>query len=451
MFQSIESFNMSVFVINRKSRKDRRQHILQQFCQKREFDVHIVEACEHRNGAIGLWKSISHILQNLVNAESDYIIICEDDHEFTNEYNKDYLLESVAQAKAKDADVLLGGLSWFNTMIEVSEKLFWVEKFTGAQFTILFKKFFKRMLDVDFGNSDAADFKIGSLTENKFFMHPFISIQKDFGYSDVTLKNNGEGLVSELFNNCVERVSIFKKVNAFYQSKKWEISPQTNPRFYNVISIPTYIINLPERKERRSHIEKQFKGRNEFDFTIIEARKHNIGSLGLWLSIRRVINIAVEHDDDVIIIAEDDHEFTEYYSWDFLLQNIVESNAQGADYLSGGSGSFQVAVPLTKNKFWVNPCLSTQFIIIYKRFFNKILAEPFDEHVIVDELLSEMTSNKMVLFPYISTQKDFGYSDVTDLHNNVKGLVTNLFAESSRRLGSIQKAYLKYQLQNDTS
>lgn len=433
-----------VFIINLKARTDRKQHILYQFCQKKEFKVHTVEACEHPNGAIGLWKSITHILRDLTKAEDDYIIICEDDHEFTDAYSKDYLLECITDAKENDADILLGGVSWFTTMIEVSDKLYWVEKFNGTQFTILFRKCFKTILEAEFGDNDSADFKMCSLTEKKFFMYPFISVQKDFGYSDATSKNNVAGRVSELFNSCIQTVSILKKVNAFYQNNKMKISLQTHSNFCNTVTIPTYIINLPERKERRIHIENQFAGRKEFDTIIVDGIKHNIGALGLWLSIRKVVSQAIRNDDDVIIIAEDDHEFTEYYSRDFLMQNIIESNAQGADYLSGGSGSFHSAIPVTKNKFWVNPCLSTQFIIIYKRFFRKILEEPFDGNVVADKLFSEMTSNKMVLFPYISIQKDFGCSDVTDLHNNVKGLVTNLFAESSRRLGLIQSAYLKY-------
>src|SRR5665213_1012951 len=215
----MNQIQIPVFVINLKSRTDRKQHILQQFHEKKEFDVHIVEACEHKNGAIGLWKSITNILQELINTEIDFVIICEDDHEFTKEYNKEYLFECIAEAKENEADILLGGVSWFTTMIEVSENLFWVEKFTGTQFTILFRKFFNNILEADFGNHDSADYKICSLTENKFFMNPFISVQKDFGYSDATTKNNRPGIVKEFFDNSVESITTFKKVNSFYQNK----------------------------------------------------------------------------------------------------------------------------------------------------------------------------------------------------------------------------------------
>ncbi|MGN6299171.1 MAG: hypothetical protein ACTHM7_20425 [Ginsengibacter sp.] len=444
----MNKISIPVFAINLKSRTGRKQHILQQFCQKEEFDLHIVEACQHPNGAIGLWKSITHILQDLVTDESEYIIICEDDHEFTNDYDKKYLLKCINYANENDADVLLGGVSWFTAMIALSENLFWVEKFTGTQFTIIFRKFFKSILAADFRNNDSADFKMCSLTENKFFMYPFISIQKDFGYSDATSKNNVAGRVSELFENSVKAIPILNEVKKYYQNTNKYIQPVRQS--YDNIIIPTYLINLPEENRRHIHINTQFTGRREFDITFVEAVEHTIGEVALWLSIRKVIETAIENDYDVIIICQHDHEFTEHYSRNFLIQNIIESNEQRADYLSGGVGDFRVAIPVSKHKYWVNPCLTSQFIIVYKRFFRRILDEPFDHNVVADRLLSEMTSNKMVLFPFISTQKHFDYSDVPDSHNNVKRLVKSLFSESSRRLETIQKAYLKYQFHNDS-
>lgn len=108
-----------VFAINLKSRVDRNRHIQQQFCQKEEFETHIIEAFEHSNGAIGLWESINHILENLVNAESEYVIMCENDHEFTHEYNKEYLFECIAEARERGADILLGGVNWFTSKLEI--------------------------------------------------------------------------------------------------------------------------------------------------------------------------------------------------------------------------------------------------------------------------------------------------------------------------------------------
>ena len=179
---------------------------------------------------------------------------------------------------------------------------------------------------------------------------------------------------------------------------------------------------------------------------MVKAVKHEVTSFGLWLSIRKVIEMAVENEDDVIIISTTDHEFTGHYSRDLLIQNIIESNEQQVDYLSGGTDNFRVALPVDRNRFWINPSPCTQFIVVYKRFFEKVLNEPFDESVIAGDLLSEMTSNKMVLFPFISVKKDLGYSD---RRNNRTAFFSNQFAESMRRLGAIQNAYFKYQLHKD--
>jgi len=217
---------------------------------------------------------------------------------------------------------------------------------------------------------------------------------------------------------------------------------------YKDVSIPTFVINLKERTERLEHIQQQFVCRPEFDVRIIEACRHRIGAVGLWQSIVNIIKIAIEQDDDVIIICEDDHEFTGFYNREYLITNIVEANEQGALILSGGNGGFGSAVPLTENRFWINTFLSSQFIVLYKGIFEKIIDYRFKKKDVADNVLSVMTSHKMILYPFISEQKDFGYSDVTDIHNEVKDLVTNMFATTSGRLKRMQEAYIKYKKLN---
>jgi hypothetical protein len=213
---------------------------------------------------------------------------------------------------------------------------------------------------------------------------------------------------------------------------------------YLELMIPTYIINLKERTERREHILTQFKGKPEFDIHLIEACRHEIGAIGLWNSIVTIVKIAVKNNDDVIIICEDDHEFTDAYTPHYMMKNIFEANEQQAAILSGGIGRYADAVPLTKNRFWVNLFLSTQFIILYKKIFDKILNYQFKSDDVADKVLAEMTSHKMVLYPFISQQKDFGYSDITSKHNEIPGLVQDMFKRTNSRLEIIQKAYLQY-------
>lgn len=208
--------SLKVYAINLKARLERKEHILQEFKHRDEFDLNLVKAQEHEIGAIGLWLTIKHILEHLINQEEKFIILCEDDHQFTADYNKDQLLFAIQEAEKREADILLGGVSWFTTALQISSNLFWVDRFSGLQFTVIYRKFYKTILDVDFVVGNAADYKISSLTDNKMIMHPFISTQKEFGYSDVTSKNNKKGYVTQIFEDSAEKLGHLKQVGSFY-------------------------------------------------------------------------------------------------------------------------------------------------------------------------------------------------------------------------------------------
>jgi hypothetical protein len=436
-------FSIPTYVINLKKRTDRKEHVLAQFKNRDEFDLTIVEAFEHSCGAQGLWVTIRHILQDLAPDNAEYIIIGEDDVEFTQEYSRENLFKAIGLAKTKETDVLLGGVSWFGDALYVSDNLFWAANFTGLHFTILFKKFFKVLLAEKARFFMAADHKIAKLTTNALFIHPPLAIQKEFGYSDATPEtNNIAGIVPGYFDLVTTRLSLLDTIKNNLNNTREAEGNGDAP--YDNISLPTYVINLPERTERLEHITQQFANKPEFEIQIVEACKHKVGALGLWMSIRKVIEMAIANDDDVIIVSEDDHEFTDHYTKEYLIKNIIEAHEEGACLLSGGSGKSLNAIPLTKNRYWVQLCLSTQFVVIYRNFFQRILDEPYDETIVADLAYSEMTSNKMVLYPFVSIQKDFGYSDITKAHQEHSRLVVNMFEQSARHFRNLQQTYIKY-------
>jgi GR25 family glycosyltransferase involved in LPS biosynthesis len=433
------------YVINLASRSDRRLHIQSQFKGRSEFELHIVPAEAHEVGAVGLWNTLTKILRTLEGSDNEFILICEDDHQFTEAYSKEILFSNIKLAESNQADILLGGVSSIQSIITVSQSVLWVEGFTGLQFTIIYKKFYKTIVNAYFRRGDAADLLISSLSQKKFLVHPFVSTQREFGYSDVTSRNSAKGFVSGLFDMTVGAIQYIKDVEIFYDStnsKKEGFNRLVN---FEDVCIPTFVINLPKRTDRLSHITKQFEGKTEFDVKIIDAEQHRIGALGLWKTIRRIVQIAIDDDDDVIVICEDDHMFTRFYNRDYFLSNILEAHTQGVDILSGGiGGGFSHATVASKTRFWINHFFSTQFIVIYNKFFTKILDRPFDAGITADDCFSELTTNKMVLYPFISTQKDFGYSDATSANNVDSKRVTKLFEDCSSRLMLIKEAHTTF-------
>jgi GR25 family glycosyltransferase involved in LPS biosynthesis len=441
-FNNYVPIAIPTYIINLKKRGDRKTHILKEFDGRDEFSLHIVEAFQHSFGALGLWATIRHILQDLISGKEQYIIIGEDDLKFTEHYRKENLLDVIFNASKRDADILLGGVNWFSTAVEITDNLFWTDIFSGTQFTLIFKKFFPTLINTKLANYGAADQYITTLTSNIFFVHPFVAIQKDFGYSDATSQNNKEGRQNELFSHVENRLSVLRLIKENYEASS-KIAIDEAQQSYEDIVITTYIINLPVRTERLDHIVRQFTNKPEFQLQIVEACKNDIGALGLWLSIRKIIKLAIDNNEEVIIICEDDHQFTNNYSKEYLFKNIVEADKDGACILSGGTGKYENLMPITKNRYWVGNGLSTQFTVIYKNFFQQILDEPY-ENIITNLTLSDLTSNKMLLFPFISVKKDFGYSDVTILPNKSKRGTTNMFKQSEFNLKRIQNAYVKF-------
>ena len=208
--------------------------------------------------------------------------------------------------------------------------------------------------------------------------------------------------------------------------------------------LPVYVINLKSRKDRKQHIKAQFQGKQEFKLTWIDAVKHPIGAVGLWQSMVKAIETAIENDDDIMVICEDDHAFTPAYSKEYLLANIFGANEQGAELLSGGIGGFGTAVPVAPNRSWVDWFWCTQFIVLFKPLFQKILDYEFKESDTADGVLSKLAKDKMTMFPFISFQTDFGYSDVTRANDENAGLITNYFRKADYRLKMIHHVAHKF-------
>src|SRR5690606_28209683 len=157
-------------------------------------------------------------------------------------------------------------------------------------------------------------------------------------------------------------------------------------------NIPVYIINLRERNDRLIHIKEQFEGKIEFEINLIQAHKNSNGALGLWNSIITAIKIAKNKEEDVIIICEDDHQFTSYYSKEILFNNIVEAANQGVKIMLGGISNFYQAIPVASNRAWIDFFQCTQFTIVFKEIYDDILNETFDQHDAADLKLSAMTN-----------------------------------------------------------
>ena len=85
---------------------------------------------------------------------------------------------------------------------------------------------------------------------------------------------------------------------------------------------------------------------------------------------------------------------------------------------------------------------------MYKKFFQKILNYAFKENDTANRVISQISNNKMVLYPFISRQKEFGYSDITQNNKDNPGLITQLFQQTNAYLSAIHKVSNFYNYSN---
>lgn len=409
---------ISVYAVNLAARTERRASIEEQFAGRDDFDFHIVPGIEHKNGPWGLWQTFYGIVEREAAKGTDYFVFCEDDHVFTSAYSPEFLKQCISEAQSMNAELLSGGVSVMDSPMQASPHLYWISHFNGMQFTVIFKSLYDSILACKTEKGYVTDIHLSHLAKRKFVMFPYISIQREFGYSDATLLNSEEGRVSHFFEKAQARLSHLSKIKSHYS----QITPDTIRNIWTVdVSksyVPTYVINLNERKDRLEHIRRQFDNHPEFDVHIVEAETDENGAVGLWRSICKIIRSAKEADEDFILICEDDHIFTSHYEASSFLHQVMLAGAMNADMLNGGIGGFGNLVPLCAGLAWVDWFWCTQFIVVYRRAYDAILNAPFSVRDVADGKLSELLKNKFVITPFISEQTDFGYSDITEANNN---------------------------------
>ena len=393
------------YIVNLPERKDRLAHVLEQFEGRDEFSVEVVAASKQKVGAVGLWNTLVGIIEKANRLGQEFVLICEDDHRFTVAYSEELLRECIRIADEFAADILSGGASWVESLFQMTDNLFFMEEFTGAQFVIVFKRFYQTILSIQFSDKDSADLVYSAVAGRKLLIHPFISTQKEFGYSDVTpFYNDRQGYLTDLFNQTANKLDYVKMLCLSYQDVTNAGITTCN---HDDVCISTYFLWEPPSTKESDIFLQEFSCRDEFEVQRLEPPPDSQFYQD-WAAIRQIVQKAIDNKDEVVIICGPDHRFTDNYSKDLLFRNIRLAFEQGADMLVGGLDRFGFCFPASLETYWVNSISGAPLKIIFERFFNEIMNAPFTGNKTPDELLSSLSSNKMTFYPFISRREDAG-------------------------------------------
>lgn len=354
---------------------------------------------------------------------------------FTQFYNCEKFLCQVERAKINNYDILLGGISWFQDGFQLTEDLLWIDVFSGTQFMIIYSAFYEKILNFDFKPWDSVDYIISAISNRICCITPFISVQRDFGYSDVTHMNDGTNRIHKLFIKSSIQANIYRNISNYYNSiNDSSITHITTDDCY----IRTYSL-LFYNDDNYKYLQRIFDNKDEFLIKLLyrnELENEN--------TIFDIISDAIKNGEDAIIICNTNHKFTCNYDKNRLFEAIIQASILGCDILSGGGIGFNFSIPLKKNLFWVDQVFLSSFTVVFKKYFDLLLLNCKDLTWNSFEIsYLQRTNHKMIMYPFISIPTSS--SGITVLNNSsVNVEISEIFKISELKL----KKYLSIKNMN---
>ncbi|MFD2742454.1 MULTISPECIES: glycosyltransferase family 25 protein [Sphingobacterium] len=390
---------INTYIINLASRLERKDHILSQFEGREEFQFELFPAIVSQNGAEGLWNSIKSIVINAKRDGLDYVLVCEDDHMFTDVYQSESLFSYLQVASNHQCEILIGGPSSCRGYIfPINNDLLHVDFFTGTQFIIIFKRLYDRILDFVFDKSslDGADLILSRIANSKIVIHPFISVQKEFGYSDITpFYNSNMGYVEQLYVKCDIHLNLMRNI---YHDLNFRIASDDEIELPKNWVVPTYVI-CDNNNQSLDRVYNQFSGKDELNIVKIDVVSNSKTKSEIFKSI---ISNALDTDEEVILIVNGEHEFTKSYTLENLARDLYIGLVYGVELISGVCYFATNITPANRNLFWANSLLNDQFLLVFKPFYKKVLSTTFSDDNFFEEL-SRLAISSFVQNPFMSS------------------------------------------------
>ncbi len=204
------------------------------------------------------------------------------------------------------------------------------------------------------------------------------------------------------------------------------------------------LINLPERTERLRNAEEELKTLNA-SYVVIPAIRHEIGSVGLWLTLLGLFERAEKEDWNNILIFEDDVQFSQENYGEYLAAQVKELKALDWDLFYLGGNVFTTLYPVDNCDYLLGSTgiMSTHALAYSKQGWKLVLQEMrrivsagITEPEAIDLLLHRVIQPRgktYVSFPMLCVQRP-GWSDVENRETDYKNLIQDRYNKALKEL-----------------
>ena len=194
-----------------------------------------------------------------------------------------------------------------------------------------------------------------------------------------------------------------------------------------------YYINLEERKDRKTHVEKELSDL-EWNFQRFNAVKAKSGRIGCSMSHLKLLMKAKKENLPYVVIVEDDIQFTNKQKFNSLLKHFFNKNINYDVLLLAGN----LRPPVTKidqNILKITKSFTTTGYIVKSHYYDKminnikegiqnLLKNPLNGYNAIDVYWMKLQSidNWYILYPRTITQLP-DYSDIEQREVNYNHLM----------------------------
>lgn len=137
--------------------------------------------------------------------------------------------------------------------------------------------------------------------------------------------------------------------------------------------IPTYIFSGEGMNVFPQQVEEVWSCHPEFQTVRVQEPLQARSFARTWRVIVQIVQTALEKDDEIILLCEDDLRFTEDYSTKELFNAILEAYKYRADILLGGIGEYDLLYPLSERLYWSDRFSGMQFILLFRNIYRPII------------------------------------------------------------------------------
>lgn len=169
--------------------------------------------------------------------------------------------------------------------------------------------------------------------------------------------------------------------------------------------LPVYVLSFNALPGLVPQTTEELSGNASFSLRFRDIPDSEREGEGHWHCIVACVREALEEEEDMIIITYDDSFLTASFRLPDFIDQVCQAGLMGCNILLGGVEGLHHVVPINSSLYWIDTFTGSCFLVLFRNVYAKILKESYEKGVSVSELLSFVTSHKMVLYPLISERR----------------------------------------------